>query len=454
MKQYKRIISLLIVIDTLTSAVPQVMAADAADTSAQSAVVYSTEVSETAVAVVDGVEYNSLEAAVNAAPANGTVVLCKDVEVSNRISISKNITIVANELSEEIYIKRAASYREHMFEVTSGASLVLGGAGSRLVIDGGAVWNESGTNVGVTATWPVVYINTGKLTVQSNAVIQNNYNGSGDGGAVATKGGGSAVIYIYGALLNNRAKTNGGALSANCYVYMYDGAQMSGNTADSNGGVLYLNGGGIAEITGGTFTGTTAGGDGGVIWQDGRTTISGGSFKGNAAQNGGAVYISAAQSGRSCYINGGEYTGNSAANNDDIYLGSDYCYFRGGVVADNVYLPGTRKLNIQGALSGSIGLSTQADPLSRPQVTAGIGYNVTEADAEKIRSYSDIAETVYQNGAVIIKYHSVNITSQPEDKIIYIGDAADLSFEISMPAASGEPQYTWYKCSDINGSNA
>lgn len=83
MKQYKRIISLLIVMATLASAVPQVMAADA-EVAAQSAVVYSTEVSETAVAVVNGIEYDSLEAAISAASANSVITLYKDVVLAKK----------------------------------------------------------------------------------------------------------------------------------------------------------------------------------------------------------------------------------------------------------------------------------------------------------------------------------------------------------------------------------
>lgn len=453
MKQYKRIISLLIVIATLASAVPQVMAADAADIRAQSAVVYSTEVSETAVAVVDGVEYDSLEEAVNAASANSVITLYKDVEISNKIIISKSITIIAAESAESIYIKRAGSLTDCIFDVRGGSVLTLGGSGSKLIADGGAVWSENG-NDGLRAAAALIYITSGRFTLQSNAVIQNSHNASGDGGAIATKGGGSAVINVYGTIKNNRAASNGGAISANSYVYIYDGAQIIGNVSGSNGGALYLNGGGIAEITGGDFTGNTAGSNGGALWQDGKTTVTGGTFTGNTARYGGALYNAASHSGRSCYVYGGMFTGNSSLNNDDISAGSDYCYFKGGVVIGNVYLPGTRRLNIQGSLSGAIGITTAADPSNRPQIAAGSGYSITAEDAARISSYSDMCETFYNNGAVMLKYLSINITKQPEDKIIYIGNNAELSVEISKPSASGEAAYTWYRCSDRNGSNA
>lgn len=453
MKQYKRIISLLIVIASLTSAVPQVMAADAAEISAQSAVVYSTEVSETAVAVVNGEEYGSLEDAVNAAPANGVVTLYKDTEISKKISVSKNVTIEASESAEAIYIKRAASFTDSMFEVSGGAVLTLGGTGSKLIADGGAVWNESGSNEGISASAPLIYINTGRLTVQRNAVIQNNHNSSGEGGAVYTKGGGSAVINVYGTIQNNRSAANGGAISGNCYVNIYDGSVFADNKADSNGGSVYIYSGGVAEIRGGTFTGNSAGGNGGVVWMDGKTTITGGTFTGNSAQNGGALYIAATQPGRAGYIYGGSFNQSSSENSEDIYISSNYCYFKGGFNAENIYLQSGKKFYIQGAISGSAAVSTGSDLTAEPQIAAGSGYSITAADAEKIKAYSDICETVYRNGGIALKYYSIKVTSQPEDKIVYMGSDAALTFEITKPEYSGEAVYTWYRCSDINGSN-
>lgn len=112
------------------------------ETTEQEAAQQEATVKEEAKAVMIGSEgYNTLQEAVNAANANATITLTKDVEVSEKIVVSKNVTIIS-ETDAVQTIRRAEGFTDAMFEVKGGAQLRFGkeDGTNAVIVDGGAKW--------------------------------------------------------------------------------------------------------------------------------------------------------------------------------------------------------------------------------------------------------------------------------------------------------------------------
>ena len=137
----------------------------------------------------------------------------------------------------------------------------------------------------------------------------------------------------------------------------FEGGTISG-CSGTKGGAIYTTTSGTVNMSGGTISGNTAT-DGGGIYNNGTLTISGGSITGNTVteHGGGAV-----TNYGTLTINGGSFTNNSTVgngggiwSNQDISLKglvniSDNTG-RGGT--NNLYLAGSTKINVTGALTGS-----------------------------------------------------------------------------------------------------
>ena len=61
--------------------------------------------------------------------------------------------------------------------------------------------------------------------------------------------GGNANIHLYGKFINNATDGNGGVYSGNSYLTVYEQAVLTGNCAGGNGGALWLDG--QTALTGG-----------------------------------------------------------------------------------------------------------------------------------------------------------------------------------------------------------
>lgn len=446
MKDIQRILSVCIAAAMIASAVPPVLAEDV---NGNGTAVHSYSVEGNA-AEVNGSVYESLQAAIDAANSGDTITLLRDIDITNTINITKNLTIVASDSVDQVVIKRTNSILVQMFDVSGGAILTFGGSGSTLIVDGGAIWGDDG-NSGIRATWPIIRVQNGKFYLQENAVLQNNQNTSGDGGAIAATGGGNATIYIYGTIRNNEAKLSGGAIMANCYTNIFETARIENNKAYNNGGGVYNYSGGVANIEGGTFSSNSAA-NGGAVWCDGKTEIRKGLYTENSATNGSAVYANSSSSGRAVTISGGTFTGNSDSANGDIYVNTSYLYLKGDFTADTIYVPKGKEANISGALTGSFKVDTGDDIYSCPVVLRGSSYNITENDMAAISAQNKVAEAVLDSNTVYLKYPLINISKQPQNVEVFMGNGAELSFTAEKRDGFGEFSYTWYSC-DADGSN-
>jgi hypothetical protein len=172
-------------------------------------------------------------------------------------------------------IRRTASTTQNMFTVSTFAILEIGApAGSALVIDGGAAWNNApssgGTNGGsITSTRALIDVNNdvvspGTLRLTNGVVLRNNDRTSGNGGGLEIYG---RFSMSGGTITANRTSGNGGgifigrdAISMN--MRTISGGSISNNDAGLSGGGLMLDMQGYAKLTmsGGLISGNRANG--------------------------------------------------------------------------------------------------------------------------------------------------------------------------------------------------
>ena len=234
------------------------------------------------------------------------------------------------------------------FEISGSATVISGNKGSRggvvytnqesyssVTIKGGTISDNQSTGVG----GGVAFINAGSLTISGGDISGNKatYTSSkyGAGGVVYSRGD---VTITGGTLWGNSARAGGVVYIVNgdSDVTIDDGifgkavtvggtTEYVGNTAVS-GGVVCVNEGNI-YISGGTFQYNRATGNGGVIHADsGDIEISSGTFKENSADgNGGVVFgggvvrYGVSQRHTEVEVTGGTYKGNHAANGGVFY---------------------------------------------------------------------------------------------------------------------------------------
>lgn len=400
-------------------------------------------------AMTGGVGYASLAEAVAAAEAGGTVLVLKDQLISKNISIDKNITI-KSEPGTAVTIKRDSTFRtSSIFTVKNGVQFNISTADSgKVIIDGG---NSEGN---VKAALGAIIVTNGKLYVNSNAVIQNNWS-LGAGAAISTSAGGNGYIYIYGTLQNNKSDKSGGAVYSNGNLTVGSGAVMKGNTSGTDGGAIYNYEGGIISINGARFEGNTATGNGGAIYTDGKCTINSGTVTGNTAMNGGGFYIASSAGNRNAEFYGGLITGNTASGHgSDVYMAYDRSFYKGGITVGDAYISADKTLWVTGALTGSIGVNYGGDVgVTGKIIAAGSGYTIKDSDAEKITSLDEKIVFEFTDGSVYGKYAPVKIETQPQSiEKVTLNGTAELSITASSVTGT-EVSYQWYKCSDEQGSN-
>lgn len=429
--------------------------------------------------------YATLQEAITAAANGATITLRGDVTITSVITINKNLTIVSDGGNHTI--QRGENYQGKFFEVVSGVTFTIGKEedADKVILDGGANWvkgeEESGVltkesseekkqrnlvaadspvekdayNNGLTANETLIWVTNGTLKINKSAVLQNNDHTNGSGAAIATSSGGSSKVHIYGTVKNNAAKNNGGAISSNGYVNVYDGAVFSGNKAGGNGGAIENYSGGVMTFTGGTFQNNAAE-NGGAIATDGKLELQGGRFSNNtAASKGGAVCVLSTNDGRSALFYAGSLSNNTATLGSDVYMNTMNAKYKGNINIGNVYLNNGQYLKVTGGLTGNIGVSYAADPGDTGIVAAkGDGYTLTKNDTNHITSVNSLYAIRYKDNNAYIIYQPVQITAQPQNvSSVEINTDATLSVNATS-VADTEVSYQWYECNDADGNDA
>ena len=216
-----------------------------------------------------------------------------------------------------------AAYNMYNITMSGNSSTTGGGA---VLVQGTSSFNMySGSLTDNTVSTTLILDADGNPQLDADG--NQTYKSSLGGGAICSSGT-KTVINLYGGKLsgNSAAKLeylkadgtkgsvggNGGAIYAKGELNMYDGVEISGNTAEGSGGGVLVGGNDTTvTIHGGRITGNTGTAGGGLISQN-RTNVvmNGGVISGNrSTKNGAGVYVSI-NSGFT--MNGGTISGNIA----------------------------------------------------------------------------------------------------------------------------------------------
>ena len=343
------------------------------------------------VAIVNGSGYGSLAEAIENAPDGSTVQLCKDVTVTQAISISgKKLTLDGGGHRMD----RGNGYGNEFIALRDSADLTV----KNITLDGGANWTgavddilqRGTTNSGMKAGRPLILTRTqAQLTLGSGAVLQNNDNQANAystrvddivpaGGAVQISNGNLALnggeirdcnVALFGGAAHIRdasaftakagavSGNNSGGFAAVCLDHsaksIIEGGEFRNNKSGDNGGVFWLNMGTLS-ITGGTFENNSTAGKGGVAYQDkasASVSLKGGVFRNNRAKgDGGVLYTPNGLS-----ISGGSYEGNTSDGNGGAVWTNGTLSISGGSFRDNtaqkgaaIYQEGGKEVTITG----------------------------------------------------------------------------------------------------------
>ena len=315
-----------------------------------------------------------------------------------------------------------------------------------ITLDGNKDNNASGDGL--------LEVDGGKLTLNTDAVLQNN---SGlNGGAVRICGGGTATMNG-GKITGNEALAGGGVF-AFYYIgesggtFIMNGGEISGNTAQAGSGVYItsnstfnlhnnsvikdnvapqnVSSGGwdgminveIRPMSSETLTipnaqtplAATFGIEfpsspdtwGGGVYNMGAFTMDGGEISNNTAGRGGAVY----HADGSCTITGGVINGNhNTFSGTGLYAREDFSVGGGADLKDGIYLVTNKKALVTSALSNSIQIEgMEGTPAAGTVVAAGSSYTISDTDFGKF-SINDTAWALNKNesGQIVLKSTSV-----------------------------------------------
>lgn len=176
-----------------------------------------------------------------------------------------------------------------------------------------------------------IYIDHGALTITGGTISGNH--ADYDGGAVYSYGG--TITMTGGTITGNTAGQHAGGVSLDGSTLNLSGtAIIADNSANSNGGGIYVWYDGTIDITGGTISNNTARLDGGGIYFYGPNdvTIKGGNISGNTAgQSGGGIYCDA---DANLTMTSGTVSNNTARFGGGLYVYDNFT-MSGGTISDN-----------------------------------------------------------------------------------------------------------------------
>ncbi len=191
-------------------------------------------------------------------------------------------------------------------------------SGNSAETDGGAISMIlfSATAKDGTAVIVPAVVTLGKGTVLTGNTAKST------GGAVYVNGEGSALTIQGGQITKNKAKHGGGIITVTKSQLNLESGTISSNSVTANGGGVYISTNTTLKMTGGTISGNTAKNGGGIYFLKSNLKMSGGAVSGNTATaDGGGMYLYLSTSN----VSGGSVTGNSAKNAGGIRIaGGDH----------------------------------------------------------------------------------------------------------------------------------
>ncbi len=253
---------------------------------------------DTSIGTVHVSNEKSLRSYAEKKSTQGTIILDSDIKTSKSLNIYGDITLDLNGHKINRGLKKASSNGE-VIQLNNKSKLTICDTSSEQegMITGGYSSNGGGG----------IHIKGGSLILKSGKIHGNKSNEGGGGiylAASGIAGDGSQLIMSGGEISNNSAvkgtltkKHKGGAIYINYGSAAIKGGVIKDNKATGSGGAIYANRGGIIRsntplnISGGTFSGNSAEEGGAIYIQDGQATIGTATFESNTASSkGGAIY--------------------------------------------------------------------------------------------------------------------------------------------------------------------
>lgn len=242
----------------------------------------------------------------------------------------------------------------------------------------------------------------------------------------------------------------------------FTGGVLTGGSG-SNGGGVYVAGGGTFTLTGGNITGNTAAAGGGVYVDEGGTfTMEGGSINNNKATSGGGGGVIVREG--TFTLSGGSITGN-ATNDETFGFGGGVClygtfYLSGDAIiqgntkagtADNLYL-GWQVINITGPLGKNTHIGVTAESVPRSFIS-GWSDNMAGEDPSDYFSSDGDSWSIGLNtaGDAVLGSQCTTITLNPNG-----GTLPEYSLvegaALPIPTKTGYTFAGWYENPGFGGS--
>lgn len=299
------------------------------------------------------------------------------------------------------------------------------------------------------------------LTADTTTLSGGSYYLSGDveyTGAESITVSGEVILCLNGHKLNlNKQHISVGSGASLTLCDCSTGGVLTGGSG-SNGGGVYVGGGGTFTMTGGSIAGNTANAGGGVYVDEGGTfTMEDGSINNNQATSGGGGGVMVNKG--SFTLSGGSITGNTT-NSDTFGYGGGVClygtfYLSGDSIiqnntkagaTDNLYL-GWNTIKITGPLGENARIGVTAEGVPRSFISGWSDNMAGENPADYFSSDGDaLGIGLNANGDVVLGSLCTIIT-QPTDKSVIEGKTATFT----VNATGSEPlSYQWQQ--NMNGS--
>lgn len=286
-------------------------------------------------AIVNGTGYETLQEAIGAANAGDTVIIAKDLALTEGITVAKAITLdlggkklTASGCSAVTVTGASATVRGGTIEVSAGSDTYAVTVGAS-----GSLSTESVTVIGHGASG--VLVNGGSYVKRLTNIQAT------DGFGIRVVNGGSAsheggmVVANYGVFVAGSGSTfnmNGGDISAAGFGITGNGlAANGGTTINISGGsvsstdsiAVYHPQAGTLTVSGGSLSGTY----GGIGIKSGTLTVTGGTIAGTS----GGAYVDGESNGNGIHVSGSAIHVDSRAG----YAGGMNISISGGTLSSN-----------------------------------------------------------------------------------------------------------------------
>ena len=254
-----------------------------------------------------------------------TIKVAGDFEIPETVTINtgRNITLLNDEEAQDVKIYRGLGLANaDMFWVAKGATLTIRGTGNNnsFVLDGRTEAEAKAETAkdGAAGSSGSLISNYGNLTID-NITVQYVKKTAGTGGVINhnadNRTNADAMVTIRNSVFDNNSSASYGSVLYSRAKAVITGSTFTNNSANANGGVLCNHNGTLFTVDSCEFS-HNAGKEGGAVWTNTASLITGSTFEANVGTSGGAIRIG----GNNVEVKNSTFNGNQVtANGGAIY---------------------------------------------------------------------------------------------------------------------------------------